>query len=132
MKINIVRLEMTDTVTRGVMLIDGVCKFVTLELPWRDNEKDISCIPFGYYHLIPHNGEKYKNTFLVTKVPDRGAIICPHVGNTATDTRGCILIGEKFAEFGTAPAIANSTSAMEAFRRITWGKERLNLEILEL
>ena len=33
--------------TFGVLIKDGVPLCVTLELPWRDNERSISCIPEG-------------------------------------------------------------------------------------
>ena len=132
MKLTIIRLEMTEIVTRGVMLVDGSCKFVTLELPWRNNERNISCIPSGNYGLVPHSGAKYKDTFRVESVPDRGDIICPHIGNAASDTQGCVLLGMQFSDFGIAPAVSYSSRAMGNFRLLTAREDELSLEILEL
>ena len=44
----------------------------------------------------------------VKRVPDRANILI-HTGNVPKDTRGCIIVGEKF-DFG-APFIANSVAA---------------------
>lgn len=75
----------------------------TLEPPWRDNERRVSCIPAGTYPLrIRTEGgwnEKYRKKYAwhrgmieVGDVPGRDFILF-HAGNTHHDTDGCILPG---------------------------------------
>jgi len=74
----------------------------TLELPWRDNKKHVSCIPPGKYPLLRRMTGGYYQTYAerwghgfsiqVGSVPERDAILI-HTGNTSDHTRGCILVG---------------------------------------
>ena len=71
------------------------CK--TLELPWRDNKRSVSCIPAGGYEAVKYFSPSRGDCFLVKKVPGRSAILI-HSGNYNRDTRGCILPGSGFAD----------------------------------
>ena len=66
--------------------------FFTLELPWRENKNGTSCIPTGTYVCLRYKSIKHPDTFIITKVPGRTGILF-HVGNTITDTEGCVLVG---------------------------------------
>lgn len=82
----------------------GDKSWATLELPWRNNERNISCIPNGAYPLLARTFgryfEAYKRRFKhefaleVSAVQGRGAILI-HTGNVIGHTRGCILIGKR-------------------------------------
>lgn len=65
----------------------------TLELPWKNNQKKISCIPTGIYKVKKRFSEKYKNHLHITEVTGRSYILI-HSGNYNTDTLGCVLVGE--------------------------------------
>lgn len=72
----------------------------TLELPWLDNNRNISCIPEGEYEVVLREEGKYANEALWIKdVPDRGGILI-HIGNAPDDTEGCILPGLRVSEDG--------------------------------
>ena len=45
------RTEYTDKETFGVLFCAGTWVCLTLELPWRDNARNVSCIPEGRYRL---------------------------------------------------------------------------------
>lgn len=65
-----------------------------LELPWRMNEKNVSCIPELTYwveKLAPTQKRNYTH-FLVKDVPGRTAILW-HPGNYNSDIQGCQLPG---------------------------------------
>lgn len=62
----------------------------TMELPWLDNQPNISCIPAGIYRLKMVNSPKYGPCYKVFDVENRTDILI-HKGNTINDTRGCIL-----------------------------------------
>lgn len=85
----------------------------TLELPWRDNADNISCIPIGIYDVEPYTSEKFPNVYQIKNVPNRDAILI-HVGNYAGDTHGCVLIGKDVDSL--TPMVTNSKGAMELLR----------------
>ena len=75
----------------------------TVELPWRDNEQDVSCIPQGEYWLekrtVGGYYARYKErwghefSIWVRGVPDRTYILI-HTGNSTEDTAGCVIVGQ--------------------------------------
>ena len=83
---------------------DGVrylFNFVTLELPWRDNQKNVSRIFAGEYKAIAtkrtSNG---KYGILLMNVKDRTEVMI-HIGNYYFDTEGCILPGVSFGDINS-------------------------------
>ena len=72
-------------------------QLVTLELPWKDNERQKSCIPKGVYEVKLRWSPKYGTHYHVLNVPNRDLILI-HSGNFNKDTKGCILVGKKFAD----------------------------------
>lgn len=65
----------------------------TLELPWKNNQHDISCIPSGTYIC---KWKSFHNTFHyeLQNVQNRTGIFV-HNGNFYKDSLGCIIIGAK-------------------------------------
>lgn len=78
--------------TRGVIVSGRVPLAHTLELPSRNNARNISCIPAGKYRLTKASSPKFARCFYVHDVPNRSGILI-HVGNSLLDTDGCILVG---------------------------------------
>lgn len=71
------------------------CK--TLELPDRFNQTNISCIPKGLYTSSPRWSAKYRDHYIINNVVNRSLILIHH-GNYKHNTRGCILVGDNFAD----------------------------------
>jgi len=76
---------------------------LTLEEPWKDNQKGISCIPEGRYRCtryispkLKRRGSKDPEVILLHDVPNRSYVQI-HVGNTLEDVEGCIMTGENMA-----------------------------------
>lgn len=69
----------------------------SLELPWKNNERKVSCIPEGIYKAIKHNSPKFKDCFWIQDVPNRSEVLI-HKGNYHSDILGCILIGLDLAD----------------------------------
>ncbi|MUP44890.1 hypothetical protein E0K83_03910 [Gramella sp. BOM4] len=63
-----------------------------MELPWKRNLRNVSCIPVGKYRVIKHVSPTFGRCFWVKDVPDRAEVLI-HAGNFYTNTRGCILPG---------------------------------------
>tara|TARA_R110000765_G_scaffold90064_1_gene171608 strand:+ start:148 stop:552 length:405 start_codon:yes stop_codon:yes gene_type:complete len=93
--IDMVRIATGENGTFGVLLDEGMPFAVTLEPEWKDNQKNISCIPSGEYICNDTNSVRFGYTFQIDQVPDRTHILF-HCGNFTKDTKGCILIGEQF------------------------------------
>lgn len=88
-----------STLSAFVLLNEGKVIFTcnTLELTYKGNQREISCIPEGTYNVKPRVSKKYGSHFILENVPNRTAILI-HVGNKVEDTEGCILVGVKSAE----------------------------------
>jgi hypothetical protein len=65
----------------------------SLELPWKDNERNISCIPDGRYPIVPRFSERFKNHLHILNVPSRDLILI-HEANFVHQLRGCIAVGD--------------------------------------
>jgi hypothetical protein len=82
----------------------GLQLCVTCEPP---PDTDHPCIPAGTYQVIPHNSPAHPNTWEISNVPGRTAILI-HNGNTDADTLGCVVVGKSFGWIGTQQAIMES------------------------
>lgn len=117
MNVTLQRLASPDTHTPGEMTLDGKHLCFTLELPWRDNEALVSCIPAGEYKCVQHFGPRYSNVWELLGVPGRSSILIHH-GNTTDDTNGCILIGDSIGVVEDFPAVLNSRKTLMHLRGI--------------
>ena len=108
----LIRDTFTDKSVMGELFINGERICDTLELPWRDNQRSVSCIPAGEYKVrfrYPRESASRDYLHLLIKdVPNRDYILF-HRGNTAKDSRGCVLVG--FAN--QQDFVGNSTLAMD-------------------
>lgn len=116
--------------TIGELFLNGERICDTLENPWVDNQRNVSCIPEGIYPVrlrLPRESASRDYIHLLVKdVKDRDWILF-HRGNTAKDTSGCILVG-----LGTEQDVVhNSVLAMDLLIKeiIHLGGENINLII---
>jgi len=116
------RIGETEDGTFGVLFQEGVPFAVTLERNWEENAKGKSCIPEGTYKCKRVNSPKFGNTFEVTEVPGRDAILF-HKGNLEDDSHGCILVGEQFGILNNHAGIQASAAGFQEFLKRT---ENLN------
>lgn len=105
----------------------------TLELPWKDNEKNKSCIPTGIYkcELTTNRktlgGKKIAKAYEIRDVPNRSGILI-HAGNSVKDTSGCILLGSNLYHLNGA-LISESRVAVRKFHTYLKDREVFELEI---
>ena len=74
----------------------------TLELPWLENKRSVSCIPAGIYIVIkqlPKEGRPYEY-FRLPNVPGRSGILI-HRGTNPLHSKGCILVASRFKNINT-------------------------------
>lgn len=126
----IIRDTFTKESTIGKLYINGESFCDTLENPYINNERNISCIPEGQYkvrlRLARESATRDYLHLLVQDVPDRDWILF-HRGNTAKDTSGCILVGNGRKQ----DTVNNSRLAMDLVIKeiLNLGGENINLII---
>ena len=62
----------------------------TIELPWLQNQRNISCIPEERYELRKRFIKKFGLHLLVVDVPDRSWILIHPANDAKTQLKGCI------------------------------------------
>ncbi len=125
------RARFSNICTIGVMII-GASVFWTLELPWRNNKRNNSCIPEGTYdcaYMPRSSSGKYRSVYHVRGVEGRSGILI-HNGNLAAHTKGCILLGSKAGRLMGEPAVLASRTAMKDFVR-KMNKEPFKLRVIK-
>ena len=126
----LIRDTFTDESTIGELFLNSERFCDTLELPYRDNQRSVSCIPTGSYKVrMRYPRESATRDYLhllVQEVKDRSYILF-HKGNTAKDTRGCILVGQGSQQ----DIVQNSALAMDLLMKeiINLGGTNINLII---
>ena len=91
------RIKAEKVQTLGELIYKGKVVAKTIELPWLDNNKRISCIPIGKYRVVRRYTTKHGNHFHVLNVPGRSYILI-HSGNYYHQFLGCIGVGESHAD----------------------------------
>lgn len=146
------RVSRVDFATFGVMLgwknvrlADGEVKpfFVpfcgTVELPWKDNEKDVSCMPPGLWKMVrsgPTKNIPYPHVKILVTGRDGCAV---HKANLATQLRGCVAVGERFELMDdpkteaveAVPGVSESGRAFEEFMAIFGDDEEAELLVTD-
>ena len=102
MILKLIRDEDNGLSTIGRLYCEGDFLCFTLEDPWNENSKGISCIPKGCYELYTKTYGRYYDKYnvpipILRDVPGRSEILI-HPGNFPEDTRGCILVGDAKAD----------------------------------
>ena len=93
----LVRTGTSDEGTFGTLTLSDKQQLYTVELPWRDNAPQKSCIPSGVYRCEQVNSPKFGRVYEVLKVPGRSNILL-HAANYggdkalgwSSDLLGCI------------------------------------------
>jgi len=124
------RISQGHNPVHGVLVDEGglpIC--LTIENLWLDNQVGISCIPAGDYKVIKQNSPKYgTGMWTLLNVPERTHILI-HWGNTAEDTKGCIIVGRYFGKLNGEPAVLASRKAYAALRGRYGDLEEFDLRI---
>ncbi len=126
----LIRDTFSEKSTIGELFLNGERICDTLENPYINNERNISCIPEGVYpvrlRLPRESATRDYLHLLVQEVPNRDFILV-HRGNFPSQTQGCLLVG-----LGTEQDVVhNSTLAMDLLIKeiLHLGAENINLII---
>lgn len=123
-----------DNFTLGSMFVlngeELIHRCKSIELPWINNQRNVSCIPEGEYNVIKDYSNKRGNVFRLLWVRDRSGILI-HVGNFVAgyqkDSEGCILPGNHFFDLNNDGMldVAESQVAMNALWELMPDKFKL-------
>lgn len=76
--------------TNGQIECQGKVICNTIELPWKNNEPRVSCIPEGKYLLEKRYSKKFKWHIEIMQVKNRGAILFHPANNALKELNGCV------------------------------------------
>jgi hypothetical protein len=79
-----------DTGTNGVLFLNSKKIGYTIELPWKNNQRRISCIPEGRYRIRKRYTAQFGWHCLVKHVANRDGILIHAFNNALTESKGCI------------------------------------------
>lgn len=131
MKLSLVRKVKTGKSTIGELSIDGKFFYYTLELPWRDNKEDISCIPLGIFTVELRWSPRFERKVpWILNVPERKDAEI-HIGNFPSNTHGCVLVGLRKGVDYIEDSTKAFVSLMVQLTAATLRKEEITLEITE-
>lgn len=117
--LQLTRHRQTAVATFGTLVVFNeqhqiilICR--TLEKPWLNNIKSLSCVPNGKYYATKEIHPKFGPTVRIHKVIDRTGILI-HRGNFYWNTSGCVLVGTHLVDlnFDKEQDVANSRAAMQ-------------------
>lgn len=112
-------------------------QFKTLELPWKNNKRNVSCIPEETYQAEIRFSNKYGRHIHIKDVEGRSLILI-HWGNYAgsvnpktgtPDIRGCVLTGSGYKDI-TGDGIDEILNSKTTFKKMmSIMPDRITVEI---
>ena len=129
LKAELIRVETGKKGSFGVWLWNGETFCVTLELPYRQNRKNVSCIPAGTYQCVLTPSPlveritkgKWKQAYEITGIPNRSRVLV-HPGNLVEDTEGCVLAASSYGKLKGERAVLNSGATFDSFMTFAAGR----------
>ena len=107
--------------TFGTLQLPDGTELVTVERPWANNQRNVSCVPEGTYTLRKHNSPNHGQCFALEAVtlgveiygPSQRTHILIHSANTVDQLEGCIAPGLRHGVIGQDWAVMSSKLAMD-------------------
>lgn len=62
----------------------------TIELPWINNKRIVSCIPEGSYEIVPRFSKRFQHHLILKNVEGRSFILFHPANDAIRDLAGCI------------------------------------------
>ena len=76
--------------TNGKLECEGKLICNTIELPWKNNETKVSCIPEGKYFIKKRYSNKFQWHLEIIEVKNRSLILFHPANNALQELKGCI------------------------------------------
>lgn len=98
--------------TNGRIEVDGELICYAIELPWRNNERRVSCIPEGRYALRKRYSSRFDWHLEVMGVADRSFILFHPANDALKELNGCI------APVSQLTGVGKGTASRIAFSKL--------------
>lgn len=119
-----------DRWTEGSLYLNNVLLCHTLELPWKGNKRNISCIPEGIYPLRKRSSRKYRNHLILDEVEGRDYILIHPANDALKELRGCIAPVLQLS--GNGQGSYSRLALRQILKNVARGSERTHfIKILE-
>lgn len=112
--------------TQGVLEWNGTLVCYTIELPWLENQKRISCIPEGEYIFKKRFSPKFKWHLHLMNVPGRHLILIHPANDAKKELFGCIAPVTKNTGIGKG---SSSRKAVEKLNKLVYAAIDRNEEV---
>ena len=89
--------------TNGTLFCSGSFLCHTIELPWNENKRNISCIPEGTYEIETRYSKRFQNHLLVKSVRNRRLILFHPANDALKELEGCIAPVTYLSGIGKCP-----------------------------
>ena len=91
------------------------------EREWQDNKRNVSCVPAGFYVLVPHSGPKYQDTYALigetvsnVEEPSIARYTCVvHSAEVGAHLAGCLSAGWTLEPNVTGARLGGSDEATQ-------------------
>jgi hypothetical protein len=138
-EIILVRKYQDENITLGHMdIVDSNTSSIiyscpTLELPWNDNKRNISCVPFGIYDIHLEYSNAFDEDLWELKGVEGRSEVKIHVANYVTQLRGCIAPGLRHADINSDGVIdvSSSRKALESIHKAMGSETRSKITIID-
>ncbi len=104
--------------TNGKILAQGRLITYTIELPWKDNLKQVSCIPEGRYELVKRWSPKFNRHLQIMNVSRRSNILIHPANDALHELKGCIAPVSLITGVGKG---SRSRMALETLTSLVYG-----------
>ena len=124
------RIETSVDGTIGRLVLPDGEELATMEPPWRENRRGLSCLPPGEYSCIWRQSPRYGRCYWLQDTQPRTFVLI-HSGNLGGDTerglkthtKGCILPGLRAGRLGGQRAVLASKAAVRRLYEALGGVE---------
>lgn len=100
--------------TNGTLEIEGRFICFTIELPWKNNEKQVSCIPEGKYQLEKRYSKKFNWHIQLQGVKNRDLILIHPANDAKKELLGCVAPVSELTGTGKGTKSKNAFNKLKA------------------
>ena len=136
MIIKLHRYWQDDNQTSGICTILDQSNFplfssLSLERGWRNNDRNVSCIPKGVYDVVWEYSPRFKQYLWEIKGVENRSECKFHASNFWYQLNGCIALGLKYKKINSDNYrdVTNSKNTLDAFHTVLKNSNKVTLII---
>lgn len=115
--------------TNGKLVYQGRLICYTIELPYKHNLPQVSCIPEGEYFIEKRYSKRFGWHFEILDVPNRSLILFHPANHALSELRGCIAPVSQLSGAGSG---TQSRKAFDTLKKLVYPKLETKESILLL